>query len=106
VKGSRSVSRLSNRHLFFIFFAGLQDIRRGPPIAFGNPCEIPGMTFSAGEVTTGLVNGEVIFRTREVDSRDQPQEAIVCLFEGGFAGRRFPPFDFDETASLRISLSD
>jgi len=106
VKGRRPVSRLSNRHLFFIFLARLQDFHGRPPIAFGNSCEIPGMTFSAGEVTTGLVNGEVIFRTREMDTRDQPQEAIVCLFEGGFAGRRFPSFDFDETASLRISLSD
>jgi len=64
------------------------------------------MTFSAGKVTTGLVNGEVILRTREVDSGDQPQRAIVCLLEGGFTGRRFPSFDFDETASLWISLSD
>jgi hypothetical protein len=64
------------------------------------------MTFSTGEVTTGLVNGEVIFRTREMDSRDQPQEAVVCLFERGFTGRRLPSFDFNETASLRISLFD
>jgi hypothetical protein len=107
VKGSRSVSRLSNRHFFFVFLARLQDIGSRPPITLGNFCEIPGMTFSAGEVTTGLVNGKVIFRTGKVDGRDQPEEAIVGLFESGFTGGRFPfspLFDLNETVSLGISL--
>jgi hypothetical protein len=64
------------------------------------------MTFSAGEITPGLVNGEVIFRPREVDSGDQPQEAVIRLFKRRFAGRRSPSFDFDETAPLGIALSD
>jgi hypothetical protein len=62
------------------------------------------MTFSAGEVTTGLIDGEVIFWTGEMNGGDQPEEAVVCLFEGGFAGKRFPPLDLNKTVSLRIAL--
>jgi hypothetical protein len=62
------------------------------------------MTFSAGKVTTGLVNREVILRARKMDRRDQSQDAIVCLFEGGFTGRRSSLFDLNETASLGIPL--
>jgi hypothetical protein len=62
------------------------------------------MTFPAGKVTTRLINGEVVFRARKMDRRDQPQKAIVRLFEGSFTGRGLPLFDLDETVSLRISL--
>jgi hypothetical protein len=64
------------------------------------------MTFSAREVTTGLVDGEVILRTGEMNGGDQPEEAVVCLFEGGFASKGFPLFDLNKTVSLRISLLD
>jgi len=64
------------------------------------------MTFSTGEVTTGLVDGEVILRTGEMNRGDQPEEAMVCLSEGGFAGRRLSLFDLNETVSLGISLLD
>jgi hypothetical protein len=37
---------------------------------------------------------------------DQPEEAVVCLFEGGFAGKGLPLFDFDKTVSLRTPLFD
>jgi hypothetical protein len=62
------------------------------------------MAFSAGEVTTRLVNGKVIFWTGEMDSRDQSEKAIVCPFKGGFTGKSLSLFDLDKTASLRISL--
>jgi hypothetical protein len=64
------------------------------------------MTFSTGEVTTGLINGKIIFRTREMNRRDQPEEAIVCLFESNFTGKRLPLFALNKTAPLRISLLD
>jgi hypothetical protein len=35
---------------------------------------------------------------------DQPAEAVVRLFEGGFAGKSLPLFDLNKTVSLRISL--
>jgi hypothetical protein len=64
------------------------------------------MTFSTGEVTTGLINGKVILRTGEMNRRDQPEESIVCLFEGDFTGKRLPLFALHITAPLRISLLD
>jgi hypothetical protein len=62
------------------------------------------MAFSTGEVTTRLVDGEVIFRAGEMNGRDQPKEATVCLSKGGFTGKGFPLFDLDKTTSLGISL--
>jgi hypothetical protein len=64
------------------------------------------MTFSAGEVTTRLVDGKVILWTREMDSGDEPEETVVRLFEGGFTGRRLSSVDLNQTVSLRISLLD
>jgi hypothetical protein len=64
------------------------------------------MTFSAREATTRLVDGEVILWTGEMNGGNQPEEAIVCLFEGGFAGKRLPLLDLNKTVSLRITLLD
>jgi hypothetical protein len=64
------------------------------------------VTLPARKVTTRLINGEVIFRTGKVNSRDQSEGTIVRLFEGGLAGNRLFSFDFDETTPLRISLLD
>jgi hypothetical protein len=64
------------------------------------------MAFSAGKVTTGLIDRQVIFRTGEVDRRDQSEDAIVRLFESGFAGKRPHLLCLQKTASLRISLPD
>jgi hypothetical protein len=64
------------------------------------------MTFSAREATPRLVDREVILRTGEMNGGDQPEEAVVRLFEGCFAGKRLPLFDLDKTVSLRIPLFD
>jgi hypothetical protein len=64
------------------------------------------MTFPTGEVTTRLVDGEVIFWTGEMNRGDQPEEATIRPFQGGFTGKGFPLFDFNETTPLRISLFD
>jgi hypothetical protein len=87
MKGSGSVPRLSKSYLSFIFFTRLQHIGRGPPIPFGYLCKGPRVAFSAREVTTRLIDGEVVFRAREVNSRDQPEGTIFHLSEGGFAGK-------------------
>jgi hypothetical protein len=62
------------------------------------------MTFSAGEVTTRLVDGEIIFWTGEMNSRDQPEKAIICLFKGGFTSKGLALFAFNKTTPLGISL--
>jgi hypothetical protein len=62
------------------------------------------MTFSTRKATTRLVDGEVILWTGEMNGGDQPAEAVVRLFEGGFAGKSLPLFDLNKTVSLRISL--
>jgi hypothetical protein len=64
------------------------------------------MTFSARETATRLVDREVILWTREMDGGDQPEEAVICLFEGGFAGKGFSLSNLDKTVSLRIPLLD
>jgi hypothetical protein len=51
-----------------------------------------------------LVDGKVIFWTGEVNSGDQSEETIVCLFEGGFTGKGFPLFDLNKTTPLGIAL--
>jgi len=100
------VTRFPNRHFLFILFARLQDINRGPPIPFGDLCKTPGMTFSTGEVTTRLVDGEVIFWTGEMNRRDQPEEAAIRPFQSGFTGEGFSLLDFYKTTPLRVSLLD
>jgi hypothetical protein len=64
------------------------------------------MTFSTREVTTRLIDGEVIFWTGEVNRGDQPEETIVRPFQGGFTGKGFSLFDFNKTTPLGISLLD
>jgi hypothetical protein len=64
------------------------------------------MTFFAGEITAGLVDGEIIFRTGEMNRGDQPEGAIIRSFEGGFTGRRLSLFNLNKTVSLGISLLD
>jgi hypothetical protein len=53
-----------------------------------------------------LIDGKVIFRAGEMNRGNQPEEAIVCLFEGCFAGKRLPLLDLDKTTPLGISLFD
>jgi hypothetical protein len=62
------------------------------------------VAFSTGEVTTRLVDREVIFRAGKVNSRDEPEEAVVCLFESGFAGKRLTSLHLDKTTALGITL--
>jgi hypothetical protein len=62
------------------------------------------MTFSTGEVTPRLIDGEVILWAGEMDSGDQPEEAMVCLFKGGFTGKGLSLFDFNKTTPLGIPL--
>jgi hypothetical protein len=104
MKGSGSVPRLSKSDLPLILFTGLQHIGRGPPIPFGYLRKGPRVAFSAREVTTRLIDREVVFRPRKVNSRDQPKGAVVHLFEGGFAGQRFSSLGLRITTPLGISL--
>jgi hypothetical protein len=62
------------------------------------------MTFSTREVTTRLVDGEVIFRTGKMNGRDQPKESIIRLFKGRFTGKGFALFNLDKATSLGIPL--
>jgi hypothetical protein len=62
------------------------------------------MTFSAGEVTTRLVDGEVIFRAGKMDGRDQPEKTVIRLSEGRFTGEGLALFNLDKTTSLGITL--
>jgi hypothetical protein len=37
---------------------------------------------------------------------DQSEEAVVCLLESSFAGKKLPLLDLNKTVSLGISLLD
>jgi hypothetical protein len=106
MKCSGFAPRLSKGDLSLILFTRLQHIGGWPPIPLGNLCKGPGVTFSAREVTTRLIDGEVIFRTRKMNGRNQPEGTVVRLFEGGFASQGLSSFDFNETTTLWISLSN
>jgi len=104
---SRSpLPRLLEGHFPCILFAGLQNIGRGPPPAFGNLGEIPGVAFPTGEIAPGLIDGEIVFRPGKVNRRDQSERTVVCLFESRFAGRGFSFPAIHETTSLGIPLFD
>jgi len=64
------------------------------------------VAFSAGEVTTRLIDREVIFRTGKVNGRNESEEAIVRLLESCFAGKRLSSLCFNKTTSLGITLSN
>jgi len=104
MKCSGSVPRLSKGDLSLILFTCLQHVGGWPPIPLGNLCKGPGVTFSAREITTRLIDGEVIFRTRKMNGGNQPEGTVVCLFEGGFASQGLSSLDLGIATSLRISL--
>jgi len=104
MKCSGFAPRLLKGDPSLILFTRLQHIGGRPPIPLGDLCKGPRVTFSAREVTTRLIDGEVVFRTRKVNSRDQPEGTVVRLFESGFASQGLSSLDFDETTTLRISL--
>jgi len=62
------------------------------------------MTLSAGEVAPRLVNREVIFRAGKMNSRDQPEEAIIRLLEGRLTGKGLTLFNINKAAPLGITL--
>lgn len=86
-------SGFSNRHAPYILFTGLQGISGRPPISLGNLRKGPGMALPAGEITPRLVDGKIVFWAGEINSGNKPEEAIVGLLQGGFAGEGFPSFD-------------
>jgi hypothetical protein len=99
----RPASRLTDGHFSLVFLAGLEHIGRRPPPSLGNLGKTPGMAFPAGEIAARLINGKVIFRTGEMNSRDTPQRPLVGSLEGCFAGKGFPLVHLDVTATLRVS---
>jgi len=64
------------------------------------------MTFPAGKVTTGLIDGKVVLRARQMDSMDEPARTGVSLLECKITGKTLPLLCLNKTTTLRITLLD
>ena len=53
---------ITSVHQFFVFHAFFQDVLSCVPGPILYLAEIPGVTFPAGEIASGLIYGEIIFR--------------------------------------------
>jgi hypothetical protein len=93
-----------NRHPPLILFTGLQNIRRRPPVSLGLFGKCPGMALPAGKIASRLIDGEIVFRAREMNSRDQPEQPLIRLLECRLASLELTSFNFSQTVSLGISL--
>jgi len=62
------------------------------------------VTFSARKVTTRLIDGEIILRTRKVNSRDQSKGTVIRLLKGDFTSQGLLSLHLRIATSLRISL--
>jgi hypothetical protein len=62
-----------------------QDVLGRIPTAIFHLTEIPGMTFPTGEITPRLINGEIVFRTREMNGSDEPIPFPIFFLEGSLA---------------------
>jgi hypothetical protein len=58
--GGRSFSRLLKVYQLFVFYAFFQDIPWCIPDAILYFAKIPGVTFSAGKIATGLIYGKIV----------------------------------------------
>jgi len=56
----------------FIGHGLFENILRRIPTAIFHFTEIPGVTFPTGEITPGLIDGEIVFRTGEMNGGDEP----------------------------------
>ena len=72
--------------MLFIFYGGPENILWAVPSSFLDLGEIPGMAFAARQVTSGLVDGEIVFRTRQMNGADQAVEPFLILLQGDLAG--------------------
>jgi hypothetical protein len=62
------------------------------------------MAFPARKIASGLIDGEIVFGTRELNCGDEPEETALCLFERGLAGEDLSLSNINGTTSLRVSL--
>jgi hypothetical protein len=62
------------------------------------------MTFPAGKIASGLIDGEIVLGTRELNCGDEPEITALCLFERGLAGKDLSLSDINGTTSLWVSL--
>jgi hypothetical protein len=63
----------------FVFYRFLQDFCGAVPCAVLDLAEIPGMTLSAREIASGLIDGKVIFRSRKMNRRNEPIPSALFL---------------------------
>jgi hypothetical protein len=62
------------------------------------------MAFPAGKIASGLIDGEIVFGTRELNRGDEPEGTDLCLFERGLAGEDLSLSNINGTTSLWVSL--
>ena len=81
-------SRFPEINDLFVGHRLLEDIVGRIPAPIFHLAEIPGMTFAAGEVAPGLIDGKIVLRPGEVNGCNEPIPFAVFPFQGGLACKR------------------
>lgn len=102
--GSRSFSLFLKVHQLFVSHAFLQEVLRSVPGPILYFAEIPWVAFSTGEIASGLIYGEIIFRPREVDGCDTAVYILLFIFQCCLTCRLILSVYLDQTASGRKAL--
>jgi hypothetical protein len=76
-----------------------QDILGRIPTAIFHFTEIPGVTFPTGKITPGLIDGEIVFRTGEMNGGDEPVPFPISFLEGSLACECMFSIYFDTAAA-------
>jgi hypothetical protein len=78
-------SRFPETDDLLIGYRLFEDILGRIPTAILHLTEIPGVAFSTGEITPGLINGEIVFRPGEMNGGDEPIPLSIFSFQGSLA---------------------
>jgi hypothetical protein len=78
--GSCSGLRLYQGNRLFIGNGFFEDFLRRVPCAILYLTEIPGMTFAAGKVASRLINGKIVFGTRQMNGGNKPIRLVIFMF--------------------------
>lgn len=82
----------------------IQNIPRRIPGAVGDLAEVPGVTFAAGKITPGLVNGKIVFGAGEVNGADEAINFVIYRFQCGLTGQLTLTVRFHRAAARCKSL--
>jgi hypothetical protein len=92
-------SRFPEIYDLFIGNRFFEDVLGRIPIAIFHFTEIPGVTFPTGEITPGLINGEIVFRPGKMNRGNEPIPFPIFSFQGSLARQCMFPIYLDPAAA-------